>query len=147
MSYVRIRAVVVMIVWLLDLQLPLKSVPINTNVVSSNSAYGEVYSIRHYVIMFVSYLRQISDFLLVLWFPPNKTDYLNITEILLKVGLNIITQPICMDLPMGSVPPSSLMGLYSRMVKVIDFWRQGYHLRWAGVLTPTSSVNIPRHLH
>ena len=121
MSYVRIRAVVVMIVWLLDLQLPLKSVPINTNVVSSNSAYGEVYSIRHYVIMFVSYLRQISDFLLVLWFPPNKTDYLNITEILLKVGLNIITQPICMDLSMGLVPPSSLMGLYSRMVKVIDF--------------------------
>jgi hypothetical protein len=71
MSYVRIRAVVVMIVWLLNLQLPLKSVPINTKVVSSNSTYSEVYSIRHYVIMFVSYLRQISDFLLVLWFPPS----------------------------------------------------------------------------
>ena len=111
----------VMIVWMLDLQLPLQSVPINTNVVSSNSAYSEVYSIRHYVIMFVSYLRQVSDFLLVFWFPPNKTDYLNITEILLKVGLHIITQPICMDLPMGSVPPSSLMGLYSRIMKVIDF--------------------------
>ena len=81
MSYVRIRAVVVMIVWLLDLQLPLKSVPINTNVVSSNSAYGEVYSIRHYVIMFVSYLRQISDFLLVLWFPQHNW---NIVESVIK---------------------------------------------------------------
>ena len=34
----------------LDLQLPGKSVPITTNVVSSNSAHGEVYSIQHYLI-------------------------------------------------------------------------------------------------
>ena len=37
-----------------------------TNVVSSNPAHGEVYSIQHYVIKFVSSLRQVSGFLWVL---------------------------------------------------------------------------------
>ena len=32
-----------MIVWLLDLQLPVQSVPITTDVVSLNPAHGEVY--------------------------------------------------------------------------------------------------------
>ena len=46
-----LTAVVVVIVWWLDLQLPVQSaVPITTNVVSSNPAHGEVYSIRHFVI-------------------------------------------------------------------------------------------------
>ena len=40
---------VVMIVWELDLQLPMQSVPITTKVVSSNSAHGEAYTIQHYV--------------------------------------------------------------------------------------------------
>jgi hypothetical protein len=31
---------------------------------------GEVYLIQHYVIKFVSDLRQVSSFLQVLWFPP-----------------------------------------------------------------------------
>jgi hypothetical protein len=44
----------ILIVWLLDLQLPVQSVPITTNVVSSNPDHGEVYLIQHYVIMFVS---------------------------------------------------------------------------------------------
>ena len=35
--------VVVVIVWYLDLQLPMQSVPITNNVVSSNPAQGEVY--------------------------------------------------------------------------------------------------------
>jgi hypothetical protein len=43
-------AVVVVVVWQLHLQLPVQSVPTTTNVVSSNPAYGEVYSIQHYVI-------------------------------------------------------------------------------------------------
>ena len=38
--------------------------------VSSNPVYGEVYSIQHYVITFVSDLRQVGGFLLVLQFPP-----------------------------------------------------------------------------
>jgi len=50
-------AVVVVIAWQLDLQLPVQSVSITTKVVSSNPAHGKVYSIQHYVIMFVSDLR------------------------------------------------------------------------------------------
>jgi hypothetical protein len=38
----------------LDLQLPVQSVHIATKVMSSNSVHGEVYSIQHYVIKFVS---------------------------------------------------------------------------------------------
>ena len=34
------------------------------------SRSGEVYSIQHYVIKFVSNLRQVGGFLRVLWFPP-----------------------------------------------------------------------------
>jgi hypothetical protein len=59
-----------MIIWQLDLPLPMQSVPIITNVVSSNPAHGEVYSIQHYVIKFVSDLQQFGGFLCVLWFPP-----------------------------------------------------------------------------
>jgi hypothetical protein len=52
----------------------------------------EVYMIQHYVIKFVSDLRQVGCFLRVLQFPPPikpETPY-NITEILLKVALNTI---------------------------------------------------------
>ena len=41
---------VVVIIWKLELQLPVQSVPITTKVVSSNPVHGEVYSIQHYVI-------------------------------------------------------------------------------------------------
>jgi hypothetical protein len=65
----------------LDLQLPMQSVLITTDVVSSNPAQGKVYNII--VIKFVSDL----------WFSPgspvsstNKTDHRDITEILLKVA-------------------------------------------------------------
>jgi hypothetical protein len=64
------EAVVVVIVWQLDLQLPVQSVPIITKVVSSNPAYGEVYLIQHFVIKFVSDWQQMSGFLRVLQFPP-----------------------------------------------------------------------------
>jgi hypothetical protein len=53
-----------------ELQLPLQSVPIATKDVSSNPVHGEVYSIHHNVIKFVSDLRQVGDFLRVLQFPP-----------------------------------------------------------------------------
>ena len=59
-----------MVVWKLDLQLPVQSVPIITNVVTLNPAHGEVYLIQHYVIKFVSNLRQVGGFLRVLRFPP-----------------------------------------------------------------------------
>ena len=41
----------------------MQSVPITTKVVSSNLVHGEVYSIQHYVIKFVSDLRQVCGFL------------------------------------------------------------------------------------
>ena len=44
---------------MLDLQLPVQPVSITTQPVSSNPVNGEVYSIQHYVIKFVSYLRQV----------------------------------------------------------------------------------------
>ena len=50
-----------------DLQQPVKSVPITINVVGSNPVHGEVYSIQHYVIKFVSILRQVGSFPLI---PP-----------------------------------------------------------------------------
>ena len=66
-----------------------QSAPITTNVVSSNPVHGEVYSIQHYVIKFVSDLRQIGGFLRLLRFPLTyKTDRHDITEILLNVALN-----------------------------------------------------------
>ena len=57
----------------------MQSVPITTNVVSSNCVHGKVYSIQHYVIKFVSDLRQVGGFLWVLQFN-------DITEIVLKVA-------------------------------------------------------------
>ena len=54
---------------MLDMQLPVQSVHIPINVVSSNPTNGDVYSIRHSVIKFVSDLRQVCDFLQLLRFP------------------------------------------------------------------------------
>ena len=58
------------------------------------SRSGEVYSIQHYVIKFVSDVRQIIGFLLT---EPvssiNKTDRHDITELVLKVAFNDITPP------------------------------------------------------
>ena len=63
----------VVIVWWLDLQLPMRSVPITTNVVSSNESnpsHGEVHSIQYYVMKIVSQLRQVGGYLLVLRILP-----------------------------------------------------------------------------
>ena len=68
--------------------------PITTKVVSLNPAYGEVFLIQHYVIKFVSELRQVC-------YPPppsstsvsctRKSDRHDIAEILLKISLITIT--------------------------------------------------------
>jgi len=81
-----------MIVSQLDLQLTMQSVPITTKVVSSNPAHGEVYSIQHYVIKFVSDLRQVGRFLRMLRFPPPIKLTATITKILLKLALNTVTR-------------------------------------------------------
>ena len=49
--------------------------------------------VQHYVIKFVSNLRQVGGFLRVLRFPPQrKIEHLDIPEILWKVALNTIKQ-------------------------------------------------------
>jgi hypothetical protein len=48
----------------------MQSLPITTKVVSLNLTHGNVYSIKQYVIKFVSDLRQVGGFL---WFPPTVT--------------------------------------------------------------------------
>ena len=76
----------------LQLPVPMQSVPITTKFVNLNPVHGKVYLIKHYVIKFISDLRQVSGFLLVLWFPqPIKLICHDITEILLKVTLNTLT--------------------------------------------------------
>ena len=54
----------------LDLRLPVQSLPITTEDVSSNPAHHEMYLTQHYVTKFVSNLRQIGGFLRVHRFPP-----------------------------------------------------------------------------
>ena len=56
----------VVVVWYMDFQRPMQSVPINTNI-SSNPDHIEVYSIQYYVIKFASNLLQVGEFLR---FPP-----------------------------------------------------------------------------
>jgi hypothetical protein len=46
----------------LDFQLPVESMPIIIKVESSITVHGDVYSIQHYVIQFVSDLRQVMLF-------------------------------------------------------------------------------------
>ena len=48
----------------------LQSVDITTEVVSSNPVHGGYAWYNIYVIKFVSHLRQVSDYLQALWFPP-----------------------------------------------------------------------------
>jgi hypothetical protein len=68
------------------LQLHIESVPIATNVASSNPTHDEVYSIQRYVIKCVIDLRQVGGFLRVSF--TNKTDPHDIPEELLKLTLN-----------------------------------------------------------
>ena len=92
----------VVIVWQLDLQLPMQSVFITTNVVSLNPAYGDVYAIK---------CDKVCQWLAAgWWFSPgtpvsstNKIDRHDITEILLKVALNTITLTLIYVLSYGWV--------------------------------------------
>ena len=66
------------IVWYLDVQLPMQSVPITTDDVSSHLDQGEVYNIMWYS--------------LSVTFSTNKTDRHDIAKILLKVALSTTKQ-------------------------------------------------------
>jgi hypothetical protein len=80
--------VVVVILWLLDLQLPMQSVDVTTNVVSSNPIQA-ICTLCDKVCQWLPAGRWFS-----LGTPvssTNKTDRHDIAEILLKVALNTIT--------------------------------------------------------
>jgi hypothetical protein len=123
--------VMVVIVWLLDLQLPVQSVLIATKVASLNPAHDWVYSKQHYVIMFVSDLRQFSLGTSVS--STNKTDCHDVTEILLKVALNTInlnqtkhflstSLPIILNKPkIWCVPVYSELGISKKNVYACRF--------------------------
>ena len=65
----KLGSIVVVIIWRLDLQLPVQSLSITTKVVSLNPSHGKVYSIQRYVIKFVSDI-----FLVTPFYSTNKTD-------------------------------------------------------------------------
>jgi hypothetical protein len=70
----------------MDLQLPVKSVPITTKVVSSNPVHDEVLD--------TTLCDKVCQRLAVTPVSStNKTDCHDITEILLKMALNTINQP------------------------------------------------------
>ena len=54
----------------------MQSVPNTCKVLSSNSANGEVYSVQHYVIKFVCYLRQVGGFSLCTPVPSRSVVFL-----------------------------------------------------------------------
>jgi hypothetical protein len=57
-----------------------------------------VYSIQHYMIKFVSHLRQVGGFLLVLWFPPPKSGVKHQnTTISNKIKFNFIMANFCLS--------------------------------------------------
>jgi len=77
-----------------------QSVPITTKVVSFIPIHGEVYSTQHYVIKFVSDLRQVGGFLPgTLVSSTNKTDRHDITEILMKMALNTMNLKLTLKIP------------------------------------------------
>ena len=73
-------SIVVVIVWLLDLQLPAQSVLITTKVVSLHTTHSEVYVTFDRLVFFFRVLR----------FPAPIKLLINIIKILLKVALNTI---------------------------------------------------------
>jgi hypothetical protein len=67
-------------------------------VMSSNPVHGEVYSIQHYVIKFVSVLRQVDCILQVLWFPPPRNIPQNIIMMKYWNGFTNVTRNISISL-------------------------------------------------
>ena len=87
--------VIIIIIWKLDLQLPVHSVPITTNVVSSNPAQARCtwYNIMWKVCQWLAAGQRFSPVSFT-----NKTDRHDIAEILLKMTLNTITLTLKPDL-------------------------------------------------
>ena len=81
--------IVVVIVWQLDLQLPMQSVPITTKVLSWNPAQARF--TRYIIIIWLSFSVTCDMSVDFSSSSTNKTDRHDITEILLKVAINTTT--------------------------------------------------------
>ena len=119
----------------------MQAVPITTNVVSSNSVHGEVYTIQQYVMKFVSDLRQVGGFLRVLRFPQQKKiDRHEIAEILLKVTLNTIILTLTLNLRKYDW---CLKVVIIACNKIIYQWNTGTHVisdqHWKSMTNVTSN--------
>ena len=102
----------------------MQSVHITTN---------EVYSIQHYVIKLISDFRQVRGFLRrgTMVSPTNKTDHNDISTILLKVALNIITL---------TIPPPQLLLSYQKNEYASDCCLTSIEQLFSYIMTRTSHI-------
>ena len=115
-------------VWQLDLQLPMQSVPITIVVMNSDPAHGEVHLIQHNVIKFVSDLQQ----LLYWYFQQNQC--LNIKKICRTLHTQISMGPL------GNYPeyPCVKTALTTLCDNVCQWLTTG---PWFSLGNPVSSAN------
>jgi hypothetical protein len=100
---------------------PVKPVIITSRIVSSNPVHGEVYSIQHYVIKFVSDLRQFGGVLLVLRFPASIKKWSP------RYNWNIFESGVKHHKPIQTMPSSLRKYFVHRIVKsnqLISHWTQ-----------------------
>ena len=90
----------------------MQSVHITTNVVCWNPGHGEMYMIQHYMIKFVSDLRQVGGLLRF----PQPIKLIDITDKLLKVALSTIKQTYALGFDCEELPPTPLC------IAVNTFW-------------------------
>ena len=80
----------------------MQSVHITANVVCWNPGHGEMYMIQHYMIKFVSDLRQVGGLLRF----PQPIKLIDITDKLLKVALSTIKQTYALGFDCEELPPT-----------------------------------------
>jgi hypothetical protein len=98
---------------------------ITTKVVSSFPVHGEMCSIKHYVIQFVSILWLVGGFLR---FPPP----LKLTEILLKVALNTLHQP--KEMSQGQQSNQKIVEIWANHIPLAQIYTTAHILGVADVL-------------
>ena len=87
----------------------MQSVPITTEVTSSNPAHSEVYSIQLYVIKFISDLRQVSGFLTSMFM----LSFINPAIVLSMVILSFIDPAIVLSMfRLSFIDPAIVLSMF-----------------------------------